>query len=161
MLSPYSTEFAHNFRLGLGGNANFRVLDTNMLVYPTQNSRVRDIAQCEPKCEGFCVAVEYRRQQVEMRVSSLCDLTSLVTDEAEALGRSLLPRPKRIKPLIFPLFLIKFLTKEAVVNSLSPAGDLTVLEALDCTQSTNLGGLAKAGGVGSITGVYLSFTIVL
>ena len=70
-------------------------------------------------------------------MTSLCDLTSLVTDETGALRRSLLPRPKRIKPLIFPLFLIKFLTKEAVVNSLSPAGDLTVLEASDWTQSTN------------------------
>ena len=46
-----------NFRFGVGGlasgNANFHILDTNMLVSPTQNSGVGGIAQRQPPTPGI------------------------------------------------------------------------------------------------------------
>ena len=42
------------------GNANFQILDTNMLVSPMQNSGVGGIAQRQPRRQVFCVLVEYR-----------------------------------------------------------------------------------------------------
>ena len=46
-----------NFRFGVGslasGNANFHILDTNMLVSPTQKSGVGGIAQRQPPTPGI------------------------------------------------------------------------------------------------------------
>ena len=46
-----------NSRFGVGGlasgNANFHILDTNMLVSPTQNSGVGGIAQRQPPTPGI------------------------------------------------------------------------------------------------------------
>ena len=46
-----------NFRFGIGslasGNANFHILDTNMLVSPTQKSGVGGIAQRQPPTPGI------------------------------------------------------------------------------------------------------------
>ena len=46
-----------NFRFGVGslasGNANFHILDTNMLVSPTQKSGVGGIAQHQPPTPGI------------------------------------------------------------------------------------------------------------
>ena len=46
-----------NFRFGVGGlasrNDNFHILDTNMLVFPTQNSGVGGIAQHQPPAPGI------------------------------------------------------------------------------------------------------------
>ena len=37
----------------MSGKANFHILDTNMLVSPTQNSGVGDIAQRQPPTQGI------------------------------------------------------------------------------------------------------------
>ena len=46
-----------NFRFGVGvlasGNAHFHILDTNMLVFPTQNPGVGGIAQRQPPTPGI------------------------------------------------------------------------------------------------------------
>ena len=60
----YSTDLRLGFVLGVtqilglasGLRPIFACLDTNMLVYPTQNVRVGGVTQRE----GFCVAGEYR-----------------------------------------------------------------------------------------------------
>ena len=50
--------------LGLAlGNANFHILDTNMLVSPTQNAGVGGIVQRRPQRQVFCVLVEYRLKE--------------------------------------------------------------------------------------------------
>ena len=62
-----------NFRFGVGslalGNANFHILDTNMLVSPIQNSGVGGIAQRQPPV--FCVLVEYRLKAPESKFLSV------------------------------------------------------------------------------------------
>ena len=46
-----------NFRFGVGGlasgNTNSHILDTNMLVFPTQNSGVGGITQRQPPTPGI------------------------------------------------------------------------------------------------------------
>ena len=56
----YSTDWRRGLALGLTqvlglalGNANFHILDTNMLVSPTQNSVVGGIAQRQPPTPGI------------------------------------------------------------------------------------------------------------
>ena len=49
-----------NFRFGVGsltsGNANFHILDTNMVVSPMQNSGVGGIAQHQPPTPGILIS---------------------------------------------------------------------------------------------------------
>ena len=59
-LHLYSTDWRRGLALGLtqildlaSGNANFHSLDTNMLVFPTQNSGVGGIAQRQPPTPGI------------------------------------------------------------------------------------------------------------
>ena len=57
-----------NFRFGVrslaSGNANFHILDTNMLVSPMQNSGVGALPNASPGRQVFCVLVEYRLNNV-------------------------------------------------------------------------------------------------
>ena len=57
LASGFGVRANANFRFGVGslasGNANFHILDTNMLVSPMQNSGVGGIAQCQPLTPGI------------------------------------------------------------------------------------------------------------
>ena len=48
-----------NVGVHVGGYANFSVLETNILVSPTQNSRVWGLDQRQAPTREFCITVEY------------------------------------------------------------------------------------------------------
>ena len=65
------------FRFGVGslasGNANFHILDTNMLVSPMQTLASGAFPNASPRRQVFCVLVEYRLkgQEFEKRLFNI------------------------------------------------------------------------------------------
>ena len=54
-----------NFSVCLGGNSNFSLLDTNMLVYPMQNFIFGVLSNVNPQSEKFCIAVEHKLKAIK------------------------------------------------------------------------------------------------
>ena len=57
-----------NFKFRVGGNTNSAFLDTNMLVFLTQNSHVWGIANTTSQRECFCITAKYRLKEISKSV---------------------------------------------------------------------------------------------
>ena len=55
----FTLEVMQILKFGLGVTQVLEFLDTNMLVYPTQNFALGVLANARTQCKCFCVAVDY------------------------------------------------------------------------------------------------------
>ena len=77
-------------RRGLAlNNANFHILDTNMLVSPTQNAGIGGIAQRQPPTPDFCIAVEYRLKSYTWLLNAAAFWVQQVSMNVDVFPRSL------------------------------------------------------------------------